>query len=63
MPINLEKYPQYFKYQIYDAYRPKTLAHAREYLTFLTTSQANPPQHILEYLNQDLKTKIPQHVN
>lgn len=34
--INLEKYPQFFKYKIYECFKPKTLKQTRNYIDFLT---------------------------
>ena len=33
--LSIEEYEQYFKYLIYDGYRPLNLAHCRDYIDFL----------------------------
>lgn len=69
--IKGEKWPQ-FRYQIYDAYRPQNLAQTRDYLKFLTQSrdnqeanlsENNAPEHMIDYLKQDLDTRFPNYIN
>jgi hypothetical protein len=62
--LAIEEYDQYFKYLIYDGYRPQNLAHCREYIDFLIRDNMteNPPQHILDYLAMEMKTKLPPSV-
>ena len=33
--LNVDNYEQYFKYLIYDGYRPQNLANCRDYIDFL----------------------------
>lgn len=47
-PIKTELYPQFFKYQIYEAYKPQTLQTAREYINFLVSEQLDE-----SYFSQD----------
>lgn len=63
--LNVEEYEQYFKYLIYDGYRPQNLAHCRDYIDFLTRDNLendDTPQHILDYLKNEIKTKLPHNV-
>ena len=56
-PIKPKHWENYFKYLIYDGYRPQTLAHARDYIDFLIRDpqESDPsfktPQHILDYMS------------
>lgn len=72
--VRTAQYQQFFKYMIYDGYRPQTLAHARDYVDFLirdnlsedaldTLPPEHRPQHILDYLEQENQTKLPRDVN
>lgn len=58
--VKFAQHEAYFKYMIYDGYRPLNLAHARDYVDFLVRplrdglgDELQPeytPQHILDYL-------------
>ena len=58
---------------IYDGYRPQNLAHTRDYVDFLVRplrdnadGELNPehtPEHILDYLGQDIKTQLPGYID
>ena len=71
--INIEAHKDTFGYQIYDGYRPQNLAQTRDYLEFLTKSNENlkgdilsedwTPKHILEYMDRDLATVLPEDIN
>lgn len=38
MPIKTSMYPNLFKYQIYEAFKPQNLKSARNYLRYLTST-------------------------
>ena len=71
--VKFAQHDSYFKYMIYDGYRPLNLAHARDYVDFLVRPLRDnlgddlqpeyTPQHILDYLGQDIKTKLPGYVD
>lgn len=51
---------------IYDAYKPTDLGQTREYLNFLTSGNVDEdqiPEHLIEYCNQTLNTRIPENIN
>jgi hypothetical protein len=61
-----------FQYLIYDGYRPLNLQHTREYIDFLIRENLDDksslkaeatPQHILRYLEQTIRTKLPSVIN
>ena len=69
--IKLEDYRGAFGYQIYDGYRPQNLAHTRDYLAFIqknqesesVLSEENTPKHIVDYLENELSTVLPEYIN
>ena len=72
--IKIENYPNQFKYQIYDGYRPETLEQTRDYIKFLTQNQDDKntddilndeetPEHMIQYLKGSLNTEIPDYIN
>jgi hypothetical protein len=71
--ISVEAHRDTFGYLIYDGYRPGNLAQTRDYLEFLTRSPEKiqsdtlqedcTPQHILDYMERDLGTVLPEDVN
>ena len=69
--IKAARWPQ-FRYQIYDAYRPQNLAQTRDYVKFLTQSNENQetnlsannaPEHMIDYLKQNLDTRFPSYID
>jgi hypothetical protein len=68
----LEHNAEMFQYLIYDGYRPQNLSHCRDYIDFLIrenlddksllTAKATP-QHILKYLEQDIRTRLPKSID
>ena len=66
--LNVDNYEQYFKYLIYDGYRPKNLANCRDYIDFLISENLSSeikdtPQHILDYLGKEIQTKLPSNID
>lgn len=69
--IKLADYRSAFGYQIYDGYRPQNLAHTRDYLAFIqknqepegVLSEENTPKHIVDYLENELNTVLPEYIN
>ena len=41
--VNLHKYPHFFKYKIYECFKPKTLKQTRNYIDFLTKDDTQAP--------------------
>lgn len=66
-------YPQYFKYKIYECYKPTNLKQTRDYIEFLTTddsgqlnytkSEEDLPAELYSYLSKDMETKLPNYIN
>ena len=76
LSINLDEYPQYFKYKIYEGYKPTNLKQTREYIDFLTTNDSDHlnnymvgaeddllPPELYSYLSKDMETKLPSYIN
>lgn len=70
--IKLENNVEMFRYLIYDGYRPQNLQHTREYIDFLIKENLDgkasltanaTPQHILKYLEQTIRTKLPSSID
>lgn len=71
--IDTENYQKYFKYKIYDCFKPVDLEQTRNYLEFLTTndskqssqyvSEEDVSPELYSYLTSDVETKLPAHVN
>lgn len=66
----MSKWDDLFKYQIYESYKPHTLAQTREYLHYLTRrdvrqvdNEIDPPSHLIDYCSKTLDTRIPDHIN
>ena len=41
--LPIEDYPKYFKYKIYDCFKPMNLKQTRNYIEFLTAQNENEP--------------------
>lgn len=66
IPIKLSKRSDLFSCMIYDSYKPADLAQTREYLNFLTkgcNDEEKIPEHLIEYCNKELNTRIPDNIN
>ena len=66
--LNVDNYEQYFKYLIYDGYRPQNLSNCRDYIDFLirenlSSEIKDTPQHILDYLGKEIQTKLPSNID
>lgn len=70
--IETDKYPQYFKYKIYEGYKPLNLKQTRNYIDFLTSmddsncytvAEEDLPSELYSYLNKDMETKLPNFIN
>ena len=56
---------------MYDGYRPQNLAQSRDYIDFLirenpkqsVATETNTPQHILDYLSQEIRTRLPDEIS
>ena len=69
----MENYLKYFKYKIYECFKPETLKQARNYIEFLTTydddsngctvSEEDLSPELYNYLSKDMETKLPAHIN
>ena len=63
MNINFEDYQKYFKYKIYECFKPFDLKQTRNYLEFLATHETDPNRctvtptevspELYEYLSKD----------
>ena len=70
--IDTEQYPHYFKYKIYEGYKPMNLKHTRNYIDFLTSmdesncytvAEEDLPPELYSYLNKDMETQLPNYIN
>lgn len=64
------QFEKYFQFQIYEAYKPKNLAQARDYIDFMLRDATddvpdpdNTPQHILDYLEKENEVKLPKSID
>ena len=71
--IPLENYPNLFKYQIYESFKPETLKQVRNYIEFLTASETDEKgctvseedlsPELYNYLSKEVETKLPNYIN
>ena len=70
--ITLEDYPQYFKYKIYECFKPMNLKQTRNYMEYLTqsdepicntVSEQDLSPELYSYLSKDMETKLPVYIN
>ena len=69
----MENYNKYFKYKIYECFKPETLKQTRNYVEFLTTydpdsngctvSEEDLSPELYSYLSKDMETQLPRHIN
>jgi hypothetical protein len=70
--VDKDKYPKYFKYLIYECYKPKNLLDTKKLMQlYLHQTKLNEPPRLdhdyysdyLSYLKQDCLTKFPSYIN
>jgi len=71
--IDPKDYPKYFKYKIYESFKPTDLKQTRNYIEFLTTndpdsnsqtvSEEELSPELYAYLSKDMETKLPNFIN
>ena len=71
--IPTDEYPQYFKYKIYECFKPMDLKQTRNYIEFLTTNEPDSSSctvseedlspELYSYLSKDMETKLPNYIN
>jgi len=71
--INLNDYPQYFKYKIYECFKPSDLKQTRNYIQFLTNNGHIPggstnheddlSPELYNYLSKEMPTILPNYIN
>jgi len=60
-PFDRADYPDLFKYKVYEAYKPLTLRHMKEYIGFLLHGNLAPD--LERYYEGMLSTQLPAYVN
>lgn len=73
LQIPFAEYAKYFKYKIYECFKPETLKQTRNYVEFLTTydpdsngctvSEDDLSPELYNYLSSSMETKLPVHIN
>lgn len=71
--IDLSEYQKYFKYKIYECFKPMDLKQTRNYLEYLTTedpdsntntvNEEDLSPELYNYLSKDMQTKLPNYIN
>lgn len=66
LPVNLDKYPDKFKYKLYESFKPTTLKQTRNYIDFLTADESTEVDELSpelqHYLVSKLTTKLPSYI-
>ena len=73
LSIDLAEYPKYFKYKIYECFKPMDLKQTRNYIEYLTTEEIDSHTNtvceedlspeLYNYLCNDVETKLPTYIN